>query len=50
MNTLISSFSCDSIIYTEVVIYSQFNSLFGGITDNTSGTGGMYTKQTFNFR
>ena len=41
-DTITSSIGCDSIVYTNLIIYSQFN-LFGGIEDNTVGGGGFYS-------
>jgi hypothetical protein len=43
VDSLVSSIGCDSLVITEVTVYSQFNSIFGGILDNTVGGGGYYT-------
>ena len=34
---------CDSIVYTEISIYDQYNSVFNGISDNSVGAGGYFT-------
>ena len=31
IDTLVSSIGCDSIIHTNLTIYSQYNPIFGGI-------------------
>ncbi|HIE74509.1 MAG TPA: T9SS type A sorting domain-containing protein, partial [Flavobacteriales bacterium] len=41
-DTLSSSLGCDSIVHTNLTIYYQFNSIFGGIPNNTVGGGGFY--------
>ena len=45
IDSLINSAGCDSIVYTNLIIYSQFNSIFGGITNNIVGGGGFYSGQ-----
>ena len=42
-DTIQSSFGCDSIVHTDLTIYSQFNSIFGGIPNNTVGGGNFYS-------
>ena len=42
IDTLSSSLGCDSIVHTNLTIYYQFNSIFGGIPNNTVGGGGFY--------
>ncbi|MGY8918702.1 MAG: hypothetical protein ACKVJ6_10535, partial [Flavobacteriales bacterium] len=41
-DSLISSIGCDSLVITEVTVFTQYNSVFGGIEDNTVGAGGFY--------
>ncbi len=41
-DTIQSSIGCDSIVHTNLTTYSQFNSIFGGIPNNTVGGGGFY--------
>ena len=43
IDSLINTIGCDSIVHTNLIIYSQFNSIFGGIPNNLVATGGMYT-------
>ena len=43
IDSFVNTVGCDSIIHTNLIIYSQFNSVSGGIPDNTVGTGGIYT-------
>ena len=45
-DTLFNTLGCDSIVYTEVVVYDQYNSIFNGISDNTVGGGGYYNSQS----
>ena len=43
VDSLTNSFGCDSIIYTNLTMYSQFNNpISGGIDNNTVGGGGFY--------
>jgi plastocyanin len=41
-DTIQSSIGCDSIVNTNLTTYSQFNSIFGGIPNNTIGGGSFY--------
>ena len=43
---MFNTLGCDSIVYTEVVVYDQYNSIFNGISDNTVGGGGYYNSQS----
>ena len=45
IDSLSSSVGCDSIVYTNLTIYSQFNSIFGGIPNNTVGGGNFFSGQ-----
>lgn len=39
IHSLINTAGFDSIVHTNLIIYSQFNSIFGGISNNTIGGG-----------
>ena len=39
IHSLINTDGSDSIVHTNLIIYSQFNSIFGGIDNNTIGGG-----------
>ena len=43
VDSLVAANGCDSIVNTQINTYSQYNSIFGGILDNTVGGGGYYT-------
>jgi len=43
VDTLTAVSGCDSIINTQINTYSQYNSIYGGILNNTIGGGGYYT-------
>ena len=45
IDSLINIIGCDSIVHTNLIIYSQFNSIFGGIENNTVGGGSFYSGQ-----
>jgi plastocyanin len=45
IDSLINTIGCDSIVHTNLTIYSQFNSIYGGIPNNTLGGGGFYSGQ-----
>ncbi|MBT4881376.1 MAG: T9SS type A sorting domain-containing protein [Flavobacteriales bacterium] len=42
-DTITSSIGCDSIVHINLTIYSQFNSIYGGILNNSIGGGGFYS-------
>ena len=43
VDSLVSSIGCDSVVVTAINVYSQFNSVYGGILDTTVGSGAYYT-------
>jgi len=45
IDSLINTIGCDSIVHTNLTIYSQFNSIFGGIPNNIVGGGNFYSGQ-----
>ena len=47
IDSLTNIAGCDSIVHTNLAIYSQFNPISAGIPDNTIGGGGFYSGSQF---
>ena len=45
IDSLINNIGCDSIVHTNLIIYSQFSSIYGGIANNSIGGGNFFSGQ-----